>query len=194
MLFKVGEVVLVKRDLSKCRYGLVEPMCELRGKTFTIRSVEDMGDHYEIHLENDGGWTWDETCFVKLNNDASYSFGIERVIFNNPATIVFWLDGTKTIVKCQNDEPFDKEKGVALCFMKKLLGNKSSFNNVFKEFIPEEESNEYKAVIVNTEDLIGAKLNKGQIVTVVNEMKYTSSVRDEDGNEWLIGNRAFKRV
>lgn len=26
---------------------------------------------------------------------------VERVIFNTPATIVFWNDGTKTVVKCQ---------------------------------------------------------------------------------------------
>lgn len=25
---------------------------------------------------------------------------VERVIYNAPATIVFWTDGTKTVVKC----------------------------------------------------------------------------------------------
>lgn len=35
---------------------------------------------------------------------------IEKVIFNDPATIVFWSDGTKTVVKAQNGEEFDKEK------------------------------------------------------------------------------------
>lgn len=29
---------------------------------------------------------------------------IKNVIFNPPATIVFWIDGTKTVVKCQNGE------------------------------------------------------------------------------------------
>lgn len=36
---------------------------------------------------------------------------IERVIFHDPATIVFWRDGTKTVVKAHN-EKFDKEKGL----------------------------------------------------------------------------------
>lgn len=64
---------------------------------------------------------------------------IERVIFNEPATIVFWADGTKTVVKCQPDDTYDKEKGLALCISKKYFGNKGNFNEVFKKFIPEEQ-------------------------------------------------------
>lgn len=47
---------------------------------------------------------------------------IERVIFNGPATIVFWSDNTKTIVKCMEGEEFDEEKGIAMAFVKKLYG------------------------------------------------------------------------
>lgn len=49
--------------------------------------------------------------------------GIDRVIFNPPATIVFWEDGTKTVVKCEN-EPFDAEKGFAMAVAKKFLTSK----------------------------------------------------------------------
>ena len=61
--------------------------------------------------------------FVKLVNPFDY----EKIIFNNPATIVLWKDGTKTVVKCQtkNGDVYDPEKGIALCFMKKALGNTS---------------------------------------------------------------------
>ena len=47
---------------------------------------------------------------------------IERVIFHEPATIVFWSDNTKTVVKCMEGELFDEEKGIAMAFMKKLYG------------------------------------------------------------------------
>ena len=47
---------------------------------------------------------------------------IKRVIFHEPATIVFWNDGTKTVVKCMEGELFDEEKGIAMAFMKKLYG------------------------------------------------------------------------
>lgn len=57
----------------------------------------------------------------------------KKIIFSYPATIVIWNDGSKTVVKCQEGEHFDKEKCVAMCFMKKFLGNKSNFNNVFRD-------------------------------------------------------------
>ena len=74
-----------------------------------------------------------------INNDFNYQvyikpyFKIKKVIFNNPATIVYWEDGTKTVVKCGEDDVYDKEKGLALCFMKKALDNKGNYNNVLKE-------------------------------------------------------------
>ena len=48
---------------------------------------------------------------------------INKVIFNPPATIVYWADGTKTVVKTQNDEKFDKEKGLTMAYFKKMHGN-----------------------------------------------------------------------
>lgn len=61
-----------------------------------------------------------------------------KVIFHDPATIVFWTDGTKTVVKCQPGDTYSKEMGLALCFSKKMLGNQSNFNNEFKKWLPEE--------------------------------------------------------
>lgn len=64
---------------------------------------------------------------------------IENVIFNNPATIVFWSDGTKTIVKRQKgDKKFDPEKGLAMAVCKKIMGNKGNFNDEFKRWLPKE--------------------------------------------------------
>ena len=62
---------------------------------------------------------------------------IKDVIYNDPATIVFWEDGTKTVVKCEN-EKFDPEKGLAMAFSKKMLGNKGNYYNIFKKWLPEE--------------------------------------------------------
>lgn len=62
---------------------------------------------------------------------------IKSVIYNDPATIVFWEDGTKTVVKCKN-EKFDPEKGLAMAFSKKMLGNKGNYYNIFKKWLPEE--------------------------------------------------------
>lgn len=51
---------------------------------------------------------------------------IKNVIFNEPATIVFWTDDTKTVVKCQN-ETYDPEKGLAMAIAKKALGNEHDY-------------------------------------------------------------------
>lgn len=61
------------------------------------------------------------------------SIRIKRVIFNGPATIIFWADGTKTVVKCMEDEEFDPEKGVAMAICKRLYGD--DFHRVFKDAI-----------------------------------------------------------
>lgn len=64
---------------------------------------------------------------------------IKNVIFNDPATIVFWDDGTKTVVKCQDGDEFDPEKGLAMAIAKKAYGNKGSYCNKLKKWLPKEE-------------------------------------------------------
>lgn len=59
---------------------------------------------------------------------------IKNVIFNEPATIVFWTDGTKTVVKTQNSETYDPEKGLAMAIAKKALGNKGNYFNEIKKW------------------------------------------------------------
>jgi len=58
---------------------------------------------------------------------------IKDVIFANPATIVTWTDGTKTVVKAQNGEYYDPEKGLAMAFSKKILGNAGNYYNHFRD-------------------------------------------------------------
>ena len=64
---------------------------------------------------------------------------IKNVIFNDPATIVFWEDGTKTVVKCQDGDEFDPEKGLVMAIAKKAYGNKGSYCNKMKKWLPKEE-------------------------------------------------------
>lgn len=63
-------------------------------------------------------------------------FEIKKVIFNNPATIVFWKDGTKTVVQAQKGDKFDPEKGLAMAFAKRALGDKGNYYNVFRKHLP----------------------------------------------------------
>lgn len=69
---------------------------------------------------------------------------IKNVIFNDPATIVFWNDGTKTVVKCGKDDTFDPEKGLAMAISKYFFDNAGYFNDVFKKWIPKKGESDGK--------------------------------------------------
>lgn len=62
------------------------------------------------------------------------SVSIRKVIFNDPATVVLWSDGTKTVVKCGPEDSFDMEKGLAMAIVKKMAGNDNRFHKVFKQY------------------------------------------------------------
>lgn len=59
---------------------------------------------------------------------------IRKVIFNDPATIVLWSDGSKTVVKCGPEDSYDMEKGLAMAIVKKMAGNDNRFHKVFKQY------------------------------------------------------------
>ena len=61
-----------------------------------------------------------------------------------------WVDGTKTVVKA-HDEPFDPEKGLAMAIAKKALGNRGSYYETFKKWLPRTDDN-YE--IANVADII----------------------------------------
>lgn len=56
---------------------------------------------------------------------------VEKIITNGPATIVFWNDGTKTVVKISDadmeDGKYDIYAGVSYAIAKKLFGSNSAF-------------------------------------------------------------------
>ena len=54
--------------------------------------------------------------------DLPRALQVRNVIFNPPATIVFWEDGMKTVVKCSKDDTYDPERGFELAFLKRILG------------------------------------------------------------------------
>lgn len=83
---------------------------------------------------------------------------IKKVIFNDPATIVLWNDGTKTVVKAHGEE-FDPEKGLAMAIVKKLYGNKGNYFNKIKKWLPKEE-NDPEAKHATSVDKVEKALSK----------------------------------
>lgn len=58
---------------------------------------------------------------------------IKKVVFSGPATIMFFEDGTKTVVKCDEYDIFDEEKGITLCLLKRIFNNKGKYYDVVKD-------------------------------------------------------------
>ena len=77
------------------------------------------------------------TIFLRFLKDLSVTSDIKKVIFNGPATIILWDDGTKTVVKCKEGDPYSKEAGFALCLLKKWSGN--DFHKVLRTACDDKE-------------------------------------------------------
>lgn len=75
----------------------------------------------------------DVSCAVRSSETK-----IKKVIFHKPATIVYWEDGTKTVVKCTKGDVYNYEMGIAMCMLKKIFGDSYRyFKKDVKKWIPE---------------------------------------------------------
>jgi len=78
---------------------------------------------YIITFSSDRGaidnWWYKQACL-----------GVERVIFNDPATIVIWNDGDKTVVKCMEGDTFDEHVGFQAAVTKKVFGSHCAYNRI----------------------------------------------------------------
>ena len=72
---------------------------------------------------------------MQLNLNYMPNLVIKDVIFNPPATIVFWMDGTKTVVKDQGEVFYDPEKGMAMAVAKKAFGNQGNYYKQFSKYL-----------------------------------------------------------
>ena len=120
----------------------VEPIYKIFGIEVTISKNErnTIILRHKIERRNEmpveGASYLDYSCIFKVKTRSIPT--IKNVIFNEPATIVFWEDGSKTIVKCQDGDIYDPEKGLAMAISKKALGNQGNYCNEFKKWLPEE--------------------------------------------------------
>ncbi len=84
-------------------------------------------------------------AIVKLSKEISLPIFVGRgvpeirqIIYHDPATIVYWSDKTKTVVKCTENDTFSPATGLALCIMKKVYGDKE-YRKILKEHLPHED-------------------------------------------------------
>lgn len=110
---------------------------EFFGHKLETRSIEYRKDFEDYHTD---GITYIITAKGRMSfDDDKNPFGIKSVVFNGPATIVFWNDGTKTVVKCADGEIYNKRTAIMWAIMKKAYGNSSKVNKAFDELIEGDE-------------------------------------------------------
>ena len=126
-----------------CIMGIqtVEPKLSDLEKDYCQKDVELLMDLYRTILNSTYGTKASKTNYIPE---------IKNVIFNDPATIVFWDDGTKTVVKCQDGDEFDPEKGLAMAIVKKTYGNKGSYCSKLKKWLPKEEPVDNNHIILRS--------------------------------------------
>lgn len=107
--------------------------------------------------------------------------GIKKVIFNNPATIILWNDGTKTVSKCHNEE-FDKEKGFAMAVAKKIVGSYAKMQKFIgkadKQNVPSYMTAKGLYVFIHDEP----DLEKSEMIMRVNRLG--GSFSNDGGKTW----------
>ena len=146
----------VKRDLmNKLKKGAIVKHLKVDGERFVIEAFDYKDLLVGLKRIYDNGnlaskiWWTDPKYVVTTTLDESHNYCmhdtvnssrmiIKKVIFNNPATIVFWSDGSKTVVKSYLDD-YDPEKGLAMAIAKKALGNEGNYYNVFKKWLPKDD-------------------------------------------------------
>lgn len=104
------------------RWELMQPV---RSNAYT-----NAANRIKEYVNNSYGCYKSESDMYKENN----RLRITKVVFSPPATIVFWSDNTKTVVKADyRYEQYDPEKGIAMAVAKKMLGdNKGKYYDIFK--------------------------------------------------------------
>lgn len=109
--YKIGDHVVVEESN-------IESTKKLAGETGVIKDIlpDRKGYDYLVKMDNGNYSIWCKVkCYVRDHQ-------IIRVIFNDPATIIMWADGTKTVAKCVKGDKYDPEKGFAIAYAKKFGG------------------------------------------------------------------------
>ena len=140
----------IKAIISNCsdplNYKIFDIKVTISAKelnTITLRKKDKRRNEMPVERKSTSSCVYYASTTAKSVSAPS----IKKVIFNYPATIVLWSDGSKTVVKCQDGDIYDPEKGLAMAISKKALGNKGNYCNEFKKWLPEEEEEDEERTV-----------------------------------------------
>jgi len=129
------DICKIEKNIDTMILYIIEGLKECHQELHTSGATRYLTAEELRYIDHDADVLYKVMCAIKENTN---NMNIKEVIFNNPATIVKWEDGTKTVVKRQKGERWDKEKGLAMAIVKKAYGNKGNYNDIFKKWCEEE--------------------------------------------------------
>ena len=91
--------------------------------------VRDCSGYHYIPMISDE-WL---KLFEEMKQSSEVSMEIKRIYFDVGATVVFWEDGTKTVVRRHWSDPDDKKAAVCAAVAKKLFGSNSAIEREIRE-------------------------------------------------------------
>ena len=126
VLKKAGSDIIINEDAFSYKPTIT---IEIPFGTSWLEEIEDTKEMVDIHTA--------KMCKLAINtiygcasqakqkNETYKIPEVKEIRYNGPATIVFWEDNTKTVVKVQPGEIcYDPDKAFAMAVCKKLFGNK----------------------------------------------------------------------
>lgn len=108
---------------------------------YDLLSYNELAGHYGVSVL---GYSTEEVCAkIKdhiLDKDNPVLCGhkyhqpitVDHIFYDDKATVVFWTDGTKTIVKCAEGTKYDEYAAFCIALAKKIYGSNSALKRAIK--------------------------------------------------------------
>lgn len=132
----IEELLATMRGQNAFLTTIPRKTCTCGGKCDHDRhTVNLVVDHFDELFEEMATKIIEKAVDERIGDTA---FGIRTILANHKknAFTVVWEDGESTVIHLQEGDEWDDEKALAMCFVKKLFGNKGSFNYIFTETLP----------------------------------------------------------
>lgn len=151
------ENYIMIRDESRSDNGCpgyikyVNPDGRLAVQIYTSTDMDSLGTHYLLDPEQVVAIS--KPVFQRMLNQCSkarrdihdymqkdieftaefycqFRFAPEKIIYHDAATIVYWADGTKTVVKCNENDEYSEYAGFVAAVAKKMYGGANAINRL----------------------------------------------------------------
>lgn len=124
-LFFGASTINKKNPLEEATDKLLDEARRGKAKTIVLDSLGDIMEKTEKGV-------------ISKYSGVPICLDIQSITANHEknAFTVVWGDGSHTIIHLQPGDKWDDEKALAMCYVKKMMGNKGSFNNIFTQELP----------------------------------------------------------